>query len=260
MASPAGWTNRAQSRYTDIKEEPIGKMLTSIDGYQNEVLLPLEEAVSPIAHLFIDLEQNVWVAKFNCKNPQDNLTQEESAALHLYTMDFASGNNLYVVLNKMLRDKQRAHLVPLFRYLKLFMTALFKLDSLSAKIWRGVSGEDLSQQYPTGRKFAWWGINSCMKTSEELQASNFFCNMGLRTLFSIECMNGKSIKNHSYFGDMENEVVLMPGTFLEVVKHDNAAEGLHIIHLREIQPPFPLIKPPFSSTEQSQGGEYTVCE
>jgi hypothetical protein len=44
----------------------------------------------------------------------------------------------------------------------------------------------------------------------------------------------------------------MPGTFFEVVGHVDAGSNLHIIHLKEIQPPFPLIKPPFVQTQQQQ--------
>ncbi|CAF4140458.1 unnamed protein product, partial [Rotaria sordida] len=42
----------------------------------------------------------------------------------------------------------------------------------------------------------------------------------------------------------------MPGTFFEVVGQVDAGSNLHIIHLKEIQPPFPLIKPPFVQTRQ----------
>jgi hypothetical protein len=257
--TPSTHTNPAQSRYTDIKDEPVGKMLTPIAGYQNEPDLPLDEAISPIAHLFIDLEQNVWIAKFNCENPQDGLTQDESAAIHLYTMQFSSGDSLYIILNRTLRAEQREFLIPWFKFLKLFITALFKLESVRATVWRGVRGEDLSQQYPTGRKFAWWGVSSCTTTPDVFRASNFLGKTGSRTLFSIECLNGKSIKKHSYFSDKEQEVILMPGTFFEVIGQVDPAEDLHIIHLKEIQPPFPLIKPPFLPGEyvQSQHGEFS---
>ncbi len=37
----------------------------------------------------------------------------------------------------------------------------------------------------------------------------------------------------------------MPGSYFEVVGQLHPAKDLHIIHLKEIQPPFPLVKPPF---------------
>jgi hypothetical protein len=39
---------------------------------------------------------------------------------------------------------------------------------------------------------------------------------------------------------------LMPGSYFEVVGQLNPAKDLHIIQLKEIQPPFPLVKPPFT--------------
>ncbi|CAF1246630.1 unnamed protein product [Didymodactylos carnosus] len=242
----------AQSRYTDIKEEPVGKLLVPIKDYDTEQLLPLEEAVAPITHLFIDLEEYVYIAKHNCQQPEDGLTQDESAALHLYTMQFSAGDSLYVILNQTLRSERRDFLQPFFKFLKVFMTALFKLDFIRATVWRGVRGVDLSQKYKTGVKFAWWGVSSCTTTLDILEKSDFLGKTGTRTVFSIECMNGKSVLKHSYFSESEKEVILMPGTYFEVMGQANPAEGLHIIHLKEIKPPFPMIKPPFVKQQQGQ--------
>ncbi|CAF1470104.1 unnamed protein product [Adineta ricciae] len=240
----------SNSRYTDIKEEPIDKLLMPIDGYQDEPLVPLEESVSPVTHLFTNLAQYIWIAKRNCQKPLDDLTQDESAAIYLYTMQFPRDQSLYLILNRFLRTENRDALTPWFKYLKLFLTALFKLQSVRATVWRGVRGEDLSDQYPTGHEFAWWGITSCTATPDVLEKTSFLGKTGVRTLFSIECLNGKSIKQHSYFSKTEEEIVLLPGTFFKVVGQVNPAEGLHIIHLKEIQPPFVLLKPPFDGSEQ----------
>jgi hypothetical protein len=43
----------------------------------------------------------------------------------------------------------------------------------------------------------------------------------------------------------------MPGTIFEVIGQVNPAEGLRIIHLKEIKPPFPLLKLPFSQQHMS---------
>jgi hypothetical protein len=114
-----------------------------------------------------------------------------------------------------------------------------------------VRGEDLSSKYPTGSKFAWWSVSSCTISLEILQSEQFLGTEGLRTLFSIECQNGKSVMAHSYFKDTEKEVILMPGSYFEVVGQLHPAKDLHIIHLKEIQPPFSLVKPPFNKTSSS---------
>ncbi|CAF0824808.1 unnamed protein product [Didymodactylos carnosus] len=57
-----------QSRYNDTIDEPIAKILTPIKGYRDTPLLPLEEDISSASNLFIDLEQNVWIAKHNIQS------------------------------------------------------------------------------------------------------------------------------------------------------------------------------------------------
>lgn len=146
--------NLAVSRYTDFRDEPVTRLLAPISGYQDLPLVTLEEAVQPISHLFEEIQGNVWVAKENCQDPPDGLTQDESASIHLYTMQFSADLSLYHLLNKDLRSENRQSLKPWFAYLKLFLTALYKLPSHSMTVWRGVRGVDLSSKYTTGRKFA----------------------------------------------------------------------------------------------------------
>ncbi|CAF1581784.1 unnamed protein product [Didymodactylos carnosus] len=201
------------SRYADIREEPIHKLLVPIKGYQDQSLVSLEEAIKPIAHLFDDLAEHVWIAKKNCKNPTDNLTQDESAAIHLYTMEFDGNKSFYRLLNATLRSENRQSLKPWFSYLKLFMTALYKLPSKAETVYRGMKNIDLSDQYLKGNQFAWWGVSSCTRAVDVLQSDEFLGQDGKRTMFNIECSNGKSITSHSYFSAKEEEVILMPGSY-----------------------------------------------
>ncbi len=164
--------NLSKSRYTDIKEEPVGKLLTPIGGYQNEPLLALEETLSPVSHFFIDLEQDIWIAKYNCQNPEDSLKHDESAAIHLYTMQFESGDSLYIILNRFLPAEKHEYFVIWFKFLKLFITGLLKLTSVRATVWCGVQGEDLSQIHQL--------VTECLKAYE--QQKNH-----LNLLFWYEC-------------------------------------------------------------------------
>ncbi|CAF1116688.1 unnamed protein product [Adineta steineri] len=97
----------------------------------------------------------------------------------------------------------------------------------------------------------WWGVSSCTVSFEVLQQEHFLGAKGLRTLFSIECQNGKSAISHSYFKDSEKEIILMPGSYFEVMGQLHPANDLHIIRLKEIQPPFALVKPPFKKESMS---------
>jgi hypothetical protein len=74
---------------------------------------------------------------------------------------------------------------------------------------------------------------------------------GPRTIFSIESSSGKSIRGISYF-QHEDEILLPPGRYLKVIDKSSPAPNLHIIHLREIQPPHPMLADPFDLSELQQ--------
>ncbi|CAF2998176.1 unnamed protein product [Rotaria sp. Silwood2] len=247
MAMPS-WMNPIVARYTDVYDEPVTRVLAPIKGYQDLPLVSLEKALEPICHFFNGILENAWVAKENCQRPQEDLTQDESASIHLYTMQFDGGPSLFYVLNRTLRAENRQELKPWFSFLKLFLTALYKLPSRGSTVWRGVRDVDLSSKYPKGAKIVWWGVSSCTTNVEVLKNNQFLGTTGLRTIFSIECQHGKSISRHSYFQNTEEEVILIPGSYFEVIGQLNPAAGLHIIQLKEIDAPFALVKPPFKKS------------
>ncbi len=233
------------SRFSDVCDEPVDHLLIPIKGYQEKELVPLIEAIKPISGFFNGIEDNVFVALHNCQNPADGLDQQESAAIQLYTMQFDGEESLYVLLNQSLRAEDRDKLKPWFPFLKLFLTALYKLPSQNERVWRCIHDVDLSSKYKTGTRFAWWGVSSC---TTDIEALNQFLNKhGKRTLFSIDCINGKSVANHSYY-KKEKEIILMPGSYFEVMGQLNVSPEVHIIHLKEILPPITLVKPPFSKS------------
>ena len=71
---------------------------------------------------------------------------------------------------------------------------------------------------------------------------------GNRTMFSIQTSSGKLIKSHSYF-EQEDEILLAPGRFFEVVDKMSPAAGLYIIHIQEIEPPYKMLADPFDLTQ-----------
>ncbi|CAF0810886.1 unnamed protein product, partial [Didymodactylos carnosus] len=225
-------------RFLDAEEEP-SQTLIPIQGYEKAPLVSLEEAVEPIQTLIPNLDSMVKTAKRNSRKPSDDLTPDESAAIHLYTMQWPKPHpSLYTLLNKKLRSQDRDTLILWFSYLKLFLTALHKLPSFKGTIWRGVQG-NLSDQYDKDQ--IWWGASSCTETMNVME--EFVGLDGVRTLFNIECINGKVIRAHSYY-KTENEILLMPGTYLQVVSKWRAAKDLYIIHLRETTAPYQTIAVP----------------
>jgi hypothetical protein len=130
-----------------------------IEGYEDFPLLPLDVSVEPLENIIPNIARNSWIAKERTnEKPSNGLTREESASIHLYTMEWKSNNqSLYLNLNTALRAQNRDVLVPYFGYLKLILSALWKLQSVKKTVWRGIKA-DLSSQYPVGKTFVWWGF------------------------------------------------------------------------------------------------------
>lgn len=232
----------ASTRFLDANEEP-NQTLLPIKGYAKEPLLPLEEALQPLRQTLDDLDTMIDIAKRNSKKPANDLTSNESAAIHIYTMQWNDQHeSLYTMLNRTLRSERREHLMPWFRYLKLVLTALYKLPSLKTTVWRGVPG-DLTDQYDDDQ--IWWGFSSCTETVEVME--QFVGKSGVRTLFNIECIHGKAIRAHSFY-EKESEILLLPGTYFRVVGKWKPSKDLHIVHLRETDPLHVYLEPPFSSS------------
>ena len=188
------------------------------------------------------VERNVFVVKENCKQPKDGLTSDESASIMLYTLESnPHKSSLYVILNDTLRSEQRQKLKPWFLYLRLILTALTRLPSERRSVFRGVR-EDLQGQYSMGSIFIWWSFSSCTSSVGVLECESFFGQSGTRTLFHIECLSGKDIKNHSFM-QQEDEILLLPARQLVVTSVLNSGNDLHIIQLKETQPKFPLLEP-----------------
>ena len=95
-----GAASLADSRYGDIKDEPVTYLLAPISAYGKADTVSLEELVVPIAHLSDGIEGNAWVAKQNCSTPAARLTPDMSASICLYTKHFQE-------LNKTLRTENR---------------------------------------------------------------------------------------------------------------------------------------------------------
>ncbi|CAF1384681.1 unnamed protein product, partial [Didymodactylos carnosus] len=170
-----------KQRYSDIDGEPM-RLFDPIEGYQKLPLLSLEKSVEPLSDLIDDLPRRVWMAKENCQERSDSLTEDEAAAICLYTMEWKSRErSLYYQLNETLRSKERAQLIDVWLpYLKLVLTALCKLPSVKQLVWRGAK-VDLSGSYKRGKKYPWWGFSSCTESIEVLQSKAFLGKSGTQT-------------------------------------------------------------------------------
>ncbi|CAF1510746.1 unnamed protein product [Rotaria magnacalcarata] len=217
-----------------------------IVGYASEPLLPLYKACAPLNGIIQNILFYVQSAlEETSEQPLDGLTIDESAAIRLYTIEWeGSHQSLYSKLNYTLKTASREELRPYFKYLKLFVTALAKLPCTPpSNIWRGVT-KDLSAQFPPNTPVTWWSFTSCTTTLTVLENNIYLGKTGNRTLFSVEAINGRSIRAHSHFNS-EDEVLLLPGTHMVVQSRLDAAPDLHIIHLKQVIPEEVLLEPPF---------------
>jgi hypothetical protein len=237
MAAKAKSIRSDRTRYLDVNKEPdviLSPLPSAATADQtNAQILSLKEAVKSIQHMFNDLSDKVSYSLESCKNPKEGLNQQQSAALYLYSLQWANGqHSLYSLFNQALRDEDRTNLVPFQDYYNLFMSALKKLPSIQDQVWRGVNG-DLSNKYRSGTVHIWWGASSC---TDMVKVTDTFLNKTTpRTLFNIKCFDGKNIRHHSDFPN-ESETILAPGTYLRVKSQSNPAPNFHIVDCEQIEP------------------------
>ncbi|CAF1307504.1 unnamed protein product [Rotaria sp. Silwood1] len=200
----------------------------------------IETAVEPLVSLVPNVKEMVSKAKQKCDRPKDGLTIDESTSIMLYSLEWEPReNSFYIILNNTLRAEDEEKLKPWHPYLKLFVTALEKLPSISKTTYRGVK-MNLSTQYPIGKTFVWWGFSSCTSSIEVLQSEQFLGKTGSRTLFNIDCDSGKDIQQHSFF-PTEDEILLVAARKFKVVSCLDSGNDLHIIQLKEIESDYPLL-------------------
>lgn len=219
-----------------------------IIGYAQEPLLSLTDACKSLVGIVENILHYASIAlETTADKPADGLTRDESASIRLYTMEWAKDRkSLYNILNKTLRTTDRAQLRPWFKYLKLFLTALVKIPSApSQTVWRGVR-QNIRDEFPPGKEVTWWSFSSCTTTLTVLENELYLGHTGERTLFSVEVFNGRDINQHSYF-KTEDEILLLPGTHMEVRSQFNPTTDMYIIHLRQTIPKTLLLELPFES-------------
>ncbi|UJR07168.1 hypothetical protein I4U23_011456 [Adineta vaga] len=123
-----------------------------INDYQQGELVSLEQACQPLENLLdAELQLYITVARLNSQQSKHGLTQDESASIYLYTMEWNQPqHSLYVLLNQVLCTMDRNQLQSWSKYLKLLFTALFKLPYVEYHtVWRGVA-KDIRENYREG--------------------------------------------------------------------------------------------------------------
>ena len=209
--------------------------LSPVYGYHDRELLPLSKALDPVKHQMKGIDTYIRIAKTACHFPSEHgLTQEESAAIYIYTMDW-DDCSLYRLLNAELRIEDRSLLKPWFDYLKLFDTALQKLPNHEANLWRGI-GADITQNYRKDMQLTWWNFTSC--SSSLAAVESFLGSESPSTLLMVEAKHGKSVSKYSSF-PKEYEIILSMGSRVCVSDNPLQTERLNVIHLKEVHDEHP---------------------
>ncbi|CAF2930704.1 unnamed protein product [Rotaria sp. Silwood2] len=192
--------------------------LALIDGYLNEPLLSLEEALEPFDGKIDQLSHYIKEAKMKCHYPSEhNLNHDESAAIYIYTMkwgDWCLHDHLQAALN----SKDQSTLKPWFKYLKLFKSALDKLPTAKAEIWQGAPfDEKLEEQLSSEPLSVYSSMCSCSLSANEI--TNYLQKtVGKKIiLVGYQSVNGKLLTGHTA-NDLQ-EAIMWPGIRLEVSKH-----------------------------------------
>ncbi|CAF3973106.1 unnamed protein product [Rotaria sp. Silwood2] len=241
MAAKYNDNSTNSSKVSDVTVE-LSRMLHLIEEDKNIPFVSLEEAINPLVPFVPELEQMILIVKKNHNIAKDSLTTDESSSILLYTIKWKPINKSFrVILNTTLETRNQTLLKPWFRYLKLIMTALNKLPSNSTRltVYHAVK-LNLIAQYPVGRIFVWWGFTLCTTSLDILNNEHILGQNGARTLFIIDSQSGKSICKHSFYSK-EQEVLIPAACRFHVTGCFDAGNGLHIIHLKEMQPKHQLI-------------------
>jgi uracil DNA glycosylase len=205
--------------------------IAAIDGIGALPLPSFAEATAPLLQLMPALKlyiekSRTFAEAAVAKGKHGGLGVDDVAALFLYTTE----SPLYRALNAVLRDADRSKLAPWRLYLRRLFAACEALPAQKQPLYRGV-GKDLRAEYAVGRTVVWWGVSSC--TPKLSVARGFLGSAGKRMLFVVEPTSARAIQSFSAFTG-EEELVLLPGTSLQVVGVDNSKDGLSTVTLREL--------------------------
>ncbi|CAF4647627.1 unnamed protein product [Rotaria sp. Silwood1] len=213
-------------RFFDAHQELLQK-LPSIEDYGKKPLVTLEKALEPLRPLIDNFEILPWTAKSIMRQPTYDLNYDEAGAIYLYTIwRSKEDQTIPSQLNKALRSGERNRLNAWSSYLHLLVVALNKLPPMRGTIWRYGRG-DVTNNYQ--KDCIWLGFSSCVGPMSNVT------NQGkdsVYTVFEIKCINGKAICNYSEF-PQDDEVILMPGTRLRVMRKEDLTTRLKKIYLQE---------------------------
>lgn len=216
-----------------------------IAGYGQEPLVSLVDACAPLVNIIDDLPTCISIAsRCTPDQPSHGLSHAESASIRLYTMEWTDPRrSLASLLNQALQSNEQHQLLPWFKYLKLFLTALLKIPCAPPQIVWGVMKKSIAQRMSDGVQVTWCTFISCTTKLSELESDRYLHPMGERAIFSIEIFSGRNISSHSHF-DTDDEILIPPGISMKV-EFRSDLPNLTIVHLKQLSSKGTLVERPF---------------
>ncbi len=164
------------------------------------------------------------------------LTLDQAISIAAYSFDLGfndSSENLYYVLNEVLRERSPQKMKPLQPFLAYLMSGLGALPSVNATVFRGVpvSAMDIiKRNYVQGVEIHWSAFTS---TTTNLKKARQFGQGKEGIIMRIDVLTGRSIKHYSSIAS-EDEILLSPNSRLVVVKTVHLeADGYHYVDMVE---------------------------
>lgn len=174
---------------------------------------------------------DLFATEYMAQHPSDPLDHDEIASLNFYSME----SPFYPAFNGALASKNRADAKPFFKYLRLALSAMHKLQLVRGMFARGIKNPNLASYYDGRAPFFWWAFTS---TTKNVGITKQFLGNGNRLLFMID---GVGVDISSYSSIPEAEVLMLPGSMFQVMGVLTETDGqLTIVTLKQLPSP-PLV-------------------
>ncbi|UJR13113.1 hypothetical protein I4U23_000137 [Adineta vaga] len=205
-----------------------------IQGFEDEQLLSLEETLEEFIDEQPQLSDYIKEAKTHCnKSTEHGLTEDESAAIYIYSMRNDEQNGVYDLLEKAWESRERSVMKPWFKYLRLFQSALDKLPNVKGKIWQGILFNKNDQTILEDSLELYSCMSMCALTKEEVV--NFFKeeSKSKLILISFESIDGKDMSDYT---KNSKEVIIWPGyKICKIQDSEIDNDGIVCFHLTKFK-------------------------
>ena len=211
MATAEGAYNFAAQQFS-----PLNSLQFHLKSDYTPLAVALEEGQFMFVREMLDKAKEKWkLASEDSPLKRSGLTEEEAAAIYVYTYDFGKDNwekNPFRVVNKTLAERNVSKLVRIGRYILHLLAALRKLPRCKegTVLYRGMEGPGSPHLKEIGSELSWPAFTST--TTDENTVVKFIKSAREPIVFEIHGnFVGYDISPFSALGG-EGEVLLEPET------------------------------------------------